>query len=244
MYRGTLNVNKTQALELLSLADKYIQEDLRDKCANALVHNLTSENVSEMLDLAREQDLFLLKDWCAKFLQNRMDLNNLPQFIQGLNALNPEYETENRQVIETAVDYALGQMSAILRLDDEEVVNLIEDFLETNISIENIVKLTLIFENFEKKMANLRETVLDFVCTYKEVLKGKGLAGKLPWNFHHHKPKRNEQKPKEDGKMSIESKAESTSKESPRKALKRMDPSNHSIEEEEEETGPILKKTK
>jgi len=199
LYCDKINVNVSQAMKLLFLADKYREEDLQGRCVNILIYNITSFNVYEMLDFAREQDLVLLKDWCVKFFQHRLTLKNITGFIKYLEGQNnPDYRQENSRLIEKAVDFVLKNLSVIIEeVNTKEGVKLYTDFLIKHVSNKNLVKFTLLFRNnddndktsnpiiFSKEMAVLRETVFKFVYKNLPCLNRRYLE-EISDEFHSH----------------------------------------------------------
>jgi len=248
------------------LADKYVQEDLQDRCLKILVHSLAEGNIQDIFAFARKQDIALLKNWCLKFIRDGLDIGSLTRFIEYLeNQKNSEYEKENHQLIEKTLNFILQDISKIItiQLKTKERLDFLGDFLGKRLTAQNIVKFTWKFPSFENEMTTLRDAMFSFVYTNLKFLEEKRLFQELYWDFGvkfcRYKLTKIEEKEKEEGfpltqtgQILRETKEESTSGEdsdekSQRKARKRMDPMSHSVEEEkeeEEETGPILKKTK
>ena len=248
------------------MADKYIEDDLKEKCAHALIHHLTPSTACEMFDFARENNLVLLRSWCLQqFFPDRMNWSNLAKFIQYLGTQNnPEDEEDNKRLMNKAAKVILKDFAVVKhRFGTQAIFKVFEDCLIENISTKNIVQLTenslgfFILQSKDKGetvWTNIGNAVLNFVFTNYQSLEEKGLVKRFSYiflsYFKQYKTQR-ESALAQDGKMSVESKRSegnekvTNEEEVQRKAIKKMEPSCLiEVEEEEEDTDPILKKTK
>jgi len=255
LYSGTVDVNLSETARLLLLARQCQQEDLYHKCVNILVRNMTPGNSCWMFDFACERDIDLLKDWCIKFFQENMSFDNIMKWSKYWQSQKyPQDETENRQVIEKCVDFLLKDLFKLMS-GDKESLKLFESFLVQSVSMQNIVKLSECFPHYQLKMTNLTDALFHFVDVNFHSLQEQGLFKKLHFYFElaysGYKKRQTESSiSTQDCSIAIES--ESTIQvnhrhrddKAQRKAIKRMDPSSHSSEEEERWIGPTLKKNK
>ncbi len=187
MYHGTINADFLQAKKLFFLADKYIQDDLKDKCVNVLIHHLTPKTICEMFDFACEHNLVLLRSWCLQqFSPYQMDWSNLAKFIKCLDSQkNPEDEKETKELMEKAVDRILKDFAEIeYSVENQAIAKVFENFLIKNISKENIYKFTNKFtSHFLRKrnekeiiVTNVGDAVLNFVFTNYQSFEEKDLV--------------------------------------------------------------------
>ena len=75
MYCGDVEPDQPDedfAIRLFAFADKYVQNDLREKCVHYLKLNIHSDNVYKILEFARQEDLIPLKDQCLHFLTKKI----------------------------------------------------------------------------------------------------------------------------------------------------------------------------
>lgn len=273
LYCGQIDRNFAKFDQLISLADKYVQEDLHDKCISMLIHRITPSTFCGILDFAREHDIPTLKDWCIKLFPNHLSKMSITPLIKYLQREeNEKDKDENGRMKEIVLDFVFGNLNEILeKSESKEDWKFYADFLLPYISKERIVKFTDLFKGkggwgqipaylLSKEMAHLRGAIFHFVFTNLREKVGRWEYN-FPANFYSlynkyvskriQEEKEAALKKTEDlkaliGKMSIESKTESVNEGAQRKAIKRMEPSNTAVVEEEKEegNGPTLKKNK
>ena len=173
LYCGQVDRNFSKFGQLISLADKYVQEDLYDKCINILIHKITPNTFCEILDLARENDLPILQDWCMKLLPNRLSKKTITQLIKYLQ----HEENENFGMEEIVLNFVLINLSEILEeCNSKEEWRFYADFLLPYISKERIARFTDLFKGkiyqgeipvylLSEEMAHLRDAIFHFVFT-------------------------------------------------------------------------------
>ncbi|XP_014237889.1 speckle-type POZ protein B-like [Trichogramma pretiosum] len=89
IYTGTLANHQTSLiLNLLSVADKYQLEDLKNKCEHVIGTNLSTENVLEILKVADDHGAKHLKEKAIKFVKSNvngpLESNNVGDFILSM----------------------------------------------------------------------------------------------------------------------------------------------------------------
>ncbi len=132
------------ALKLLIFTDKYLQNDLNEKCMDFLISNLNSNNIYIILDFARQENLSHLKNWCMRFLKNNLTTQNISGLVQYLYQQSyPGFTKDNSELKFSAISFITAYYTKICQ---ENLINakFYEDFLIQNISAETIV----LFVNF------------------------------------------------------------------------------------------------
>jgi len=235
-----------------------------------LIHRITPSSFSSILDFAREHDISPLRDWCMKLFPKRFNVGSMTQVIKYLHdEENSEYKEENDWIKKTVVDFVIENFSPILeKSNTKEILKLYADFLRPLISSKKIIKFTELFKGkifggeppsfiLSDEMTHLRHALFNCILI---ILEGyPNLRRHLNANFYSEFSKYITKKIEEhkssilkqgeivqDGKISIEPKVELVNESddgTKRKAIKRMEPSNCALEEEER-NGPTLKKTK
>ena len=79
LYYGEVKKDEDLAMKLFVFADKYVQNDLREKCVDFFKFNLNSDNVYKILDFTRQENLSSLKDWCLNLLKNKTNPTNVKE---------------------------------------------------------------------------------------------------------------------------------------------------------------------
>ncbi len=81
IYYGQVELHEDLAMKLLILSDKYLQDDLKQKTLDFLLHHITVDNVYRILDFARQENLLHLKKQCIDFLCCQIStMNGTPLF--------------------------------------------------------------------------------------------------------------------------------------------------------------------
>ncbi len=122
-------MNEDLAMELAKLADKYVQNELSEKCLDFLKFSINSDNVLKRLDFAFEQNLDQLKDFCKNFLKKNIEVKSLPDLIQYLEKL-PEVKANVASFIVKKFNFVYKEY--------EKDWPFYEDFLIKNIGMSTI----------------------------------------------------------------------------------------------------------
>jgi len=180
-------------MELLRISDKYVQNDLYEKCSSYLKYNINPENVLPILDFACHKDLYPIQGWCIKFLKANITADNIPQVIKYLNQKHDEEETiqEHLELRDKAIHFVIENSKAInLR---ESNLKLYEGFLIDNIQIDTIVKISDFIYNqrfewvptqaLQQVKTNVKDALFAFAKANFKELKEKQITRKLPIAF-------------------------------------------------------------
>ena len=238
------------ALKLIQFSDKYLQEDLREKCIDFLQYTLTEENVYRRLELAHKENLPTIEKWCIPFLENTMEFEKVRDLIEHLNKESPEFDKNNLPLQKIARDLVVKNYITII-IEQKKKVGFYDEFLAKNVRINTFVKLAklpysdgykeLIRNNrnwrdyerakqesidlLKQSTANLRFALFAFARENYEKLEEKKHIEKLPKAFLEE----------------FRASSENQDAEEPKKGVKRMEPGAQNDGQEE---NPELKKTK
>ena len=239
LYCKEVELDTEIAIKLLAFSDKYLQNDLNDKCMSFLKHRLNSKNVYTVLDFAREENHSSLANWCLKFLENNINIRNVKNFIQYLDKKSdPEFITEHLKLKRQAFDIILENYIDASQKQQENL-KFYEDFLIKNIEIDTITSLANFLcdgNSKEINLDNLKRQVLNFADQNFKTLQEKNILKDIEKNFFIELVPYIQQKKSdhEDDKISLENEK--------KKGLKRREPSSNS--ENIPEENPLLKQTK
>ncbi len=242
--------NENLAIKLIQFSDKYLQDDLREKCINFLQYALTEENVYRRLELAHKENLPTLEKWCILFLKNTMEFGKIFDLVEYLNKESQEFDKNNLPLQKIARDLVVKNYITII-VKQKKKIGFYDEFLAKNVRINTFVKLAKLpygennvkvlirdnpnWEDYERakkesiellkqSTANLRSALFAFARENYEQLEEKKHIEKLPKEFL------------EEFKSS-----ENQDAEEPKKGVKRMEPG---AQNEGQEENPELKKTK
>jgi len=119
--------------KLYALADKYVQEDLREKCMEFFKHIISPDNVYKILDFSRQENLSAIKSWCLNFLKNKIDGSSIYGLVDYVNKQsNPEYAQENLELRYKGLSVIVDNYFA---LSNDQIY---EDFLINSINTETV----------------------------------------------------------------------------------------------------------
>ncbi len=257
IYQDKVNLDVSLAFRLYSLADKYVQNDLCNKCLLFLRGQINFESIYAILDFAFKENLPMLKNSCLKFfLENlsfkkkdlytvgyldRQSIENVVGLINYLDRQEDlEFNEDHKDFRNCAFNFIIEHFSEIHRIEGVNM-NLYENFLIKNIALETISALALFLERsdewpenkkaiFERFLKELREEAFGFV--QKNITRsnmGNNLSSNFLGDFTRYMAEKLDKLQKE----RIQAKNVKT----------RMEPSkNRDVEEEDENSG--LKKTK
>jgi len=156
LYCGEVQLNENLAFKLLPFTDKYVQDDLGEKCIDFLKYNLNSNNVYTILDFALQENLPGLKICCHSFLKSKIDLSNIFGLVDSLNKQdNPEFAQENLELRKVALKIILNDY---LLIDKNPNISptFYENFLIKSISIETVLDLAKFVYGFNFKTDPLK----------------------------------------------------------------------------------------
>ena len=127
--------------KLLAFADKYVQDDLSERCMSILKYTINPDNVYKILDFARQEDISHLRDWCVNFLKDKINPNNISGLVEYLNKQNnPEYAQENRALRDEALNVLTNNFIEISK-NQKISESFYEDFLIKNVTFDTTVTL-------------------------------------------------------------------------------------------------------
>jgi len=86
LYCDEIPKEVDQVIKLFNIADKYLQNDLTERCMDFLKYNIILDNVYTILDFAQKEDISPLKAWCMQFLRNNLNTKNLSGLIKYLDS--------------------------------------------------------------------------------------------------------------------------------------------------------------
>jgi len=258
LYLNKVEFEINRVIKLFILADKYLQNDLRDKCITLLMNNLNFENIDAVLDFAHQQDLHDLKNWCIEFLI-RIDLNKIFGLIQYLyrQQNKPEVFEDHLKLSSQAFKLVIQNYGNICQRERDHV-RFFENFLIENISLQTISEFAEFIsddssynqKNFEQDTLNLKEAIFSFVQENLKEIKRLGINKNFKGDFLtdfgiymiEKLSKYEEQviKPIEGKQDNSEGEFQSVESELVKRGQKRKEP----ILDESSEGNPELKKTK
>ncbi len=219
------------AIKLFHLSDKYLQDDLKQKCIDFFQYTLTEENIYKRLDLAHKETLPTLEKWCITFLDNTVQFEKVFGLVEYLNKEeNQEFAKSLLPLQKIARELVLDNYVTII-VDQEDKIKLYDEFLAKNVRINTFVKLAKFpygdivkelvrhnpnwkdyerakkesIELLKQSTANLRSALFAFARENYEQLEEKKHIKKLPKEF-------------------LEEFNQGT--EEPKKGVKRMEPEN------------------
>jgi len=123
------------------LADKYLQEDLCEKCLNFLTSRINMDTVYKILDFfAHEENVPQIRLWCTKLLKDKLNLQNVKRFIKYLadRQEDPEFKENNKEVRNQAINFVLENF---FEINENENMEIYEDFIMKNIDMETVSAL-------------------------------------------------------------------------------------------------------
>jgi len=209
IYCNEVKLDVDLAIKLFVFSDKYLQNDLNEKCIEFLTHNLTSDNIYKILEFAREKDIPHLKNWCMKYFENNINRNSVSGLIKFLNQQSKqEFVKENFELRKKALDVVMANYVKIY-LEQKDHILFYEDFLIRHVNQDTILKFVKfitrdeIKELFPKPLdiselnrlrnetkatfdewnINLRPVVMNFIKDNFELLKVQEIAEELPKVF-------------------------------------------------------------
>jgi len=143
IYCDELQLDANLAIKLLVFSDKYLQDDLNEKCLSYLTHNITSENVYTILDFARQENISHVKSWCMKFFNKNINVHNISGLVEFLNKQNnPEFALDNLELRDKALGFITKNFIEISKGQNKNTkMTFYEDFLIKNIDTDTIVIL-------------------------------------------------------------------------------------------------------
>jgi len=95
-----------RTMKLLTLADKYLQEDLCEKCIYSLVFRINMENIYKILDFAHEKDIPQIKTWCLKHFKEKITIHNVANLIEYLDH-QVEFKEDNKELRNFSLSFVL-----------------------------------------------------------------------------------------------------------------------------------------
>jgi len=192
-YNEILELDANLAIKLISYSDKYLQEDLYEKCMSFLTYNISIDNVYTILDFAREAKISPLQNWCLKFLKNNVTIDDISILIKYLKdqqqlPKSEEFAKENLELKNKALYFIMENYA---RITQKEVsFKVYEDFLSANLTTTtNGMIAKFIYgqdlkgdarKAFQKDTANLKDSLSDFVKKNFPELKKKHATRKFP----------------------------------------------------------------
>jgi len=137
LYCDEIQLDEKLALNLLAIADRYVQNDLLYKCMDFLKYNTNTNNVYTILDFARQENISHLKEWCETFLKNKMNATNISGLVEYLNKQN---NPENIGLRDIAFSVLTKNLLEIPQ-DKKISPTFYEDFLIRNIALDTVLIL-------------------------------------------------------------------------------------------------------
>jgi len=183
-YHEAQIVDLNLAIKLFQFADKYLQDDLSEKCVDFFTYGLasiTSDDVEIILGLLHQEI------WCITFFNNNLEVNNLSGLIQYLSQEN----TPDGKVNDYAFNFVMKNISEIFKDDNMNTSKLCEDFLIKNITIDTVLRIVhVMYDNKERsntskkipqeKSVNLKKACFDFAKNNFKTLQENNIPEKLP----------------------------------------------------------------
>jgi len=212
IYVEEFKLDIDDALKLLTLADKYLQDDLYEKLMNSVKYHLSFKNIYKILDFACEKNILDLKKSCLKWLQIKLKIDNTSELIKYLDdqKRKPEPDQDILKLYDEVLDFVIVRYVQISQ-NYQDHIQFYEDFLIKNLQVDIILKIIkLIFQNnptqpiinkslggrltqgqinketsaFESKAMTLRNAVFTFVEKNFEAIKSKKIDLEFPTAFY------------------------------------------------------------
>ncbi len=195
-------MNPDLAFKLLFFTDKYVQNDLHERCIDYLIHNINSENIYVILDFAFQHDFPLLITWCFHFFRNHLNIDIVSELIQYLdnNQAGSERAKEIEELRKRAIATIITEYETIVSKEQREKLPFYMDFLIRNVDEGTICRLIEFIwggpnaksfskndvapeASFEKDTAKLRKHIFSFVDGNFTKFKMNNLLDDLPSPF-------------------------------------------------------------
>jgi len=188
-------------IKLFNLADKYLENDLTEKCLDFLKFNINADNVYAILEFARKEGIPALSEWCLQSFQNHLSSENVSKLIKYLDHQHlEEVKSENLELRDKALNCVMTNFKEIYR-ENQESFHFYENFLTSNIEIKTIEKFAKFIGNSdiqsqisenegeknefnsEKVISKLADAVFDFVWKNYKIIQNKDLEFNFPKDF-------------------------------------------------------------
>ncbi len=198
IYYNEIQLDAILAIKLLEFSDKYLQNDLNEKCMSYLTHNINSDNVYIILDFARQENIPHVKSWCMKFFKKNINIQNIDDLVEYLSQQNnPEFARDNLELRDKALSFIIKNYQEISNdKNANRNITFYEDFLIKNITTDTIVPLANfisadIYEKmmyassaskekakckFEQETKALRSAVFEFAQQNMKIFQAKEVA--------------------------------------------------------------------
>jgi len=131
--------DENQVIKLHILADKYLQNDLREKCLIFLTSLINMDSIYTILDFARRQGIIYIKSWCLEYLKDNLSLHNIVGRLKFLNC-NLKYKENHKEFRDQAFLFVLDNLFEIIGNANGNR-QIYEDFIVRNIEVDTIPAL-------------------------------------------------------------------------------------------------------
>jgi len=198
IYCDQIDLNEDLAIRLLGFSDKYLQDDLTEKCMEYLTYNLNSENVYTILDFARQENIAVLLTWCLKFIKEKINIDNVSGLMKYLDSqINPEFERENLELRKRAIEAITGEYIEISKKLNYDL-KFYTDFLIRSVVVDTLpILIEWIWGGvnrkyfsteedipiFEENTVDLRRCIFEFVFENFASLKANNVFQDLANSF-------------------------------------------------------------
>ncbi len=135
---------------LYIFADKYLQEDLCEKCVRSLNKRIKQDNVYKILDFAHERNISETAARCFSFFQNRLTINNIAGLIEYVER---KEDSELDRLKNIAFSFVLDRFFDIYE-NEKGNMQLYESFLIVNIEMDNLSTFVDFLSNSYKLAGN------------------------------------------------------------------------------------------
>jgi len=196
------------AIDLLLFADKYLENNLANKCFSFLLFEINLENVYQILDFATEQNNSYLWDQCKSFLMRKIGKCNILDLINYLDrTCNSVFGKGLLDLKEKTVKFVVDNFTNIHK-NYRSNISSFEDFLIKNIDFKTLENFVNFIEressgflpesdkcseynnsgkkakaNLEKIIVNLNKELFNFVTKNIHEIRERGIHKALSSTF-------------------------------------------------------------
>ena len=160
-----------RTINLYTLADKYLQEDLQEKCFHYLTYNINIDTVYKILDFAHQENILHIKNWCLKFFEDNLNLQNIAGLVdyllEGQDDL--QFKKNNKKFRNRVFNFIFEHSFEIFN-NEKGDMKIYEDFMIKNIGMKTIAAFACYLGGFHELSENKKAIFEDWTANLKEAV--------------------------------------------------------------------------